>query len=417
MGMDMGMGMGMGMDADGMNGSDFEVVVAGAGPTGLALACDLLRRGVRTLLVERGDRLFPGSRARELRPRTQEILDDLGVLATVRAVGEPHPPLRYWTDGEPCVDRDLYEQHPGPVPRVPVWSVPQWRTQEVLRTRLRELGGDVAFGVALTGLAATADGVELLLTHQNRTRIVHAAYAVGTDGVRGTVRAALGIARPAQAFDERPLIVADVLADGLDRDRWHIWPGAKGGALSLCPLACADTFRLLARYEDEPARPDTSEEGVRQLIADRTHLPAADVREVRCATAFRAETGLADSYRAGRVLLAGDAAHVHSPVGGQGLDTGVQDAYNLGWKLGMVLRHGADPALLDTYESERRPAAAEAIAASTRLYRRVLLAEGEPVRWPHPVDEGYRDSRLSVDTRPDPGAVTREGAGPGTGAG
>ncbi|MGW1075091.1 FAD-dependent monooxygenase [Streptomyces sp. NPDC002537] len=394
------------MDFGSVDGGDVEVVVTGAGPTGLTLACDLARRGVRALLVERGSRLAPGSREQELRPRAQEVLDDLGVLGTVRAVGAPHPALRYWEDGEPRADRDLFERG-GSVPYPEVWAVPQWRTREILHARLRELGGDVVFGAALTGPTPAADGVEVRLVCQGRARTVRAAYVVDTDGGTdggtgggaGTVRSALGIAGSAEAFDGRPVLVADILADGLDRNHRHIWPGAKGGALALSPLACADTFHLLARYEDEDARPDLSEEGIRHLIAERTHLSVVDVRGVRWATAFREAAALADSYRSGRVLLAGDAAHVHPPFGGLGLDTGVQDAHNLGWKLGMVLRHGADPALLDSYEEERRPAAAAAIAEGARLHRDFLLTADEPARRPLPPDTGHRGTSLAVDTR------------------
>ncbi|MBB5120979.1 2-polyprenyl-6-methoxyphenol hydroxylase-like FAD-dependent oxidoreductase [Streptomyces eurocidicus] len=401
---------GGGLDMDvgyGTDGSGFEVVVAGAGPTGLTLACDLARRGVRALLVERGSRLFPGSRGKGIQPRTQEVFDDLGVIETVRAVGGPHPTMRRWENGEPRGDWDMFQRY-APTPEIPypeVWAVPQWRTQEILHARLRRLGGDVVFGAALTGLAQWDDGVEVRLAHgpEGRELTVRAAYVVGADGGRSSVRAALGIGRSGETVDVRPAIVADVRVDGLDRDRWHVWPEPKGGGLALCPLACTDSFQLQAHFEDEDARPDISEEGVRRLIAERTHLAAHDVREVLWASHFRVEAALADSYRSGRAFLAGDAAHVHSPVGGQGLNTGVQDAYNLGWKLGLVLRHGADPALLDTYERERRPVAAEALAVGTRLHRTARLTDRIPARRrgaaTRQLAMGYRGGVLAVETR------------------
>jgi hypothetical protein len=134
---------------------------------------------------------------------------------------------------------------------------------------------------------------------------------------------------------------------------------------------------------------------VRAVVAARSHLAAEDVTEVRWASDFRASAALADRFRAGRVFLAGDAAHIHSPAGGQGLNTSIQDAYNLGWKLGAVLRHGAPDALLDSYERERRPVAADMLGLSTRIHQGTAR-RGAATRQ---LGLGYRGSPLSVETR------------------
>ncbi|GAA1244561.1 FAD-dependent oxidoreductase [Kitasatospora nipponensis] len=351
-------------------GAASEVLVVGAGATGLALACDLARRGVRVRLVERGEALFPGSRGKGVQPRTQEVFDDLGVIAAVRAAGGRYPQMLNWVDDHPQRSWDLItpvDEDPGTPYRHP-WMVPQWRTQEILLARLRELGGEVEFGTALVGLSQDPDGVEAVLERAGgrRTR-VRTAYLVGADGGRSAVRAAVGVAMRGETVDPRPALVADVRVDGLDRGNWHLWAHAPGGPLMLCPLVGTDDFQLYAQFDD--GEPDSSPAAVRAVIAARTPLEAGAVREVRWSSVYRPRAALADRYRVGRVLLAGDAAHVHSPAGGQGLNTGVQDAYNLGWKLGRVLRHGAPEQLLDSYEQERRPVAAGVLGLSTSLHR------------------------------------------------
>lgn len=342
------------------------VLIVGAGPCGLALACDLARRGVPALLVEQAPALFPGSRGKGIQPRTREVFDDLGIGDAVREHGGPAPVGMVWQNGERTGEHRMFRVA-APTDAEPYgepWMMPQWRTQEILLARLRELGGDVTFSTALTGLAQDADGV----TAQLSTGPVRASYLVAADGGRSTVRRALGIAMTGETVDPAPMLVADVRVaeHALDRLNWHMM-NTDAGFIALCPLPGTADFQLTAQFKE--GEPDTSADGVRALVAERTHLAARDITEVRWASDFRPRAALADRFREGRVFLAGDAAHVHSPAGGQGLNTSVQDAYNLGWKLGRVLLHGAPDALLGSYEAERRPVAAEVLGLSTRIHR------------------------------------------------
>ncbi|WP_328670231.1 FAD-dependent monooxygenase [Streptomyces sp. NBC_00322] len=342
-----------------------DVLVVGAGPTGLALACDLARRGVRALVVEQSDALFPGSRGKGIQPRTMEVLDDLGVVDAVLASGGTAPVGMVWQNGARQGEHDMFER-PGPTDSAPYgepWLLPQWRTQQILHARLTELGGSVAFGTALTGITQDEHGVSAELS----TGTVRAAYAVAADGGRSTVRRALGIAMSGEDVDPAPMLVADVRIPTLDRLNWHVFPGDGAGYLAVCPLPGTDDFQLVGQCTD--GEPDISPAGVRALVAARTHLTADEVTEILLASDFRPRAAMAERFREGRVFLAGDAAHVHSPAGGQGLNTSVQDAYNLGWKLGQVLRHGAPGSLLDTYEEERLPVAAQMLGLSTRIHR------------------------------------------------
>ncbi|MFJ9678364.1 FAD-dependent monooxygenase [Streptomyces sp. NPDC101194] len=366
-----------------------DVLIVGAGPCGLTLGCDLARRGVRALIVERAPALFPGSRGKGIQPRTREVLDDLGVGDAVRAHGGPAPMGLVWQDGQRQQEHDMFRRA-APTEAEPYgepWMLPQWRTQEILLARLRELGGDVAFGTALTGLDQDADGVTARLT----TGPVRASYLVAADGGRSTVRRTLGITMTGESVDPAPMLVADVRVaeDALDRLNWHVMSG-EAGFLTLCPLPGTADFQLVAQFRT--GEPDTSAEGVRALVAARTHLTARDITEVLWSSDFRPRAALAERFRDGRVLLAGDAAHVHSPAGGQGLNTSVQDAYNLGWKLGQVLRHGAPAALLGSYEEERRPIAADMLGLSTRIHR----GEQERDSAVHQLGLGYRGGPLSV---------------------
>ncbi|WP_432096081.1 FAD-dependent monooxygenase [Streptomyces sp. bgisy100] len=382
-----------------------DVLIAGAGPTGLALACDLTRRGIRARIVERAAALFPGSRGKGLQPRTLEVLDDLGVIEAAYATGGPLPPMVTWTDGRRGDEWDMIPRG-EPTPTAPYGEalmLPQWRTQEILYTRLRELGGEVHFSTGLTGFTQDADGVTATLTRADGSvENVRAAYLIAADGGRSTVRKALGIGMTGETVDPEPMLVADVRADGIDRLNWHVWPHSPAGVLMMCPLAGTDTFQIYARYSDGSA-PDLSPEGIRAVVAERTHLAEGNIHEVLWASDFRARAAMADHFRSGRVFLAGDAAHIHSPAGAQGLNTSVQDAYNLGWKLGLVLQGLAGPELLDTYEEERIPIAAGVLGISTDIHRAMLSAPRDvmPRRdaGTQQLGLGYRDGSLAVERR------------------
>ncbi|WP_245700543.1 FAD-dependent monooxygenase [Streptomyces roseifaciens] len=364
--------------------TETEVLIAGAGPTGLVLAIDLTRRGIRHRLVERDGRGFPGSRGTGIQPRSLELMDDLGTVAALLASGGPVPPMQTWEGTERVREWELVE--PGdPSPGVPyphVLMCPQWRTVEVLYARLEELGGRVDFNTELAGFTQDEGedgaGVTAELRHADGTvETVRAAYLVAADGGRSTVRKALGVPFEVEAVDARAALIADVRMTGfeqagIDRDHWHMWPTAPGGLIGLRPLeASEDTIQIMAfwadtAYEPAPER-DATPEALARLITERTGITGLVPEETVWASSFRPKAGMAERFRTGRVFLAGDAAHIHSPAGGQGLNTSVQDAYNLGWKLGAVLRHGAPDALLDTYDAERMQVAADVLALSTRM--------------------------------------------------
>ncbi|MCG7208642.1 FAD-dependent monooxygenase [Streptomyces arenae] len=376
-----------------------DVLIVGAGPTGLALGIDLARRGVDALVVEAGEKLFPGSRGKGIQPRTQEVFDDLGVRDAIRAAGGLYPPRLLWKNGERVATEPMFDEVTADegAPYTEPLMVAQWRTQEVLYARLRELGGRVEFGRAVTDVAQDADGVTARFADGTAVR---ARYLVAADGGRSAVRRAVGVGMTGEPVDPSPFLVADLRVRGLDRDHWHTFAGDDGTGVALCPLAGTEDFQLGAKLP-EGTRPELSLAGIRRLVSTYSHLDPSDVTELRWASDFRPRAALADRFRVGRVLLAGDAAHVHSPAGGQGLNTSIQDAYNLGWKLGTVLAGRAADPLLDTYEEERRANAAAMLDLTTGVHRGEVRRGEATVQ----LGLGYRESSLSEETRKDPGPV------------
>ncbi|MEN8652122.1 FAD-dependent monooxygenase [Streptomyces sp. 21So2-11] len=329
--------------------SAFTVLIAGAGPTGLALAIDLTRRGVPFRIVEKSPNPYYGSRGKGIQPRTQEVLEDLGVLDQFRAFGADYPELLIHLPDGATMTRRMDELH-APTPSVPypnTLMLPQWRTGELLAARLAELGGQVELGVEVTGFTQDESGVHITLSTGES---VTTRYLVAADGGRSIIRRQLGVGFIGDTYETDRMLIADVRLTGLDRDHWHVWPGAGPNSmrLALCPLPSTEDFQLTAPLAENSA---ATQPGITLTHAGWTSL-------------FRANIRMVDRYRVGIVFLAGDAAHVHSPAGGQGMNTGIQDAYNLGWKLA-----GGDDTLLDTYEAERLPVAAGVLGISTRLHQ------------------------------------------------
>lgn len=338
-----------------------DVLVAGAGPVGSTLAADLIRRGLSVRLIDKALHAFEGSRAKGLQPRTQEVFEDLGVLDEALAEGGTYPLMGIHL-GPLTFPWRMQRHHPATatVPYPNILLLPQSRTDAVLHRLLGRLGLSIEFGTALDGFVQNDDGVTTTLASGE---LVRSRYLVGADGGGSTVRKAAGIQFAGETDQSDRTLIVDASIDGLSRDRWHVWPGVGGTFVGACPLPHSDQFQLMIRLKPDDT-PDVSEAALSARVHARTGLR---LRDVTWTSVFRPNVRIVEQYRAGRVFLAGDAAHVHTPAGAQGLNTGVQDAYNLGWKLGQVIA-GAPDALLDSYELERRPVAAQVLGRSSELY-------------------------------------------------
>jgi 2-polyprenyl-6-methoxyphenol hydroxylase-like FAD-dependent oxidoreductase len=356
------------------------ILIAGAGPTGLTLAVDLARRGTSFRLIEAAATPFEGSRGKGIQPRTLEIFDDLVVIDTILAAGAVYPKFRTHLGPFSLRAGSLasFKQPAECVPYPNLWMVPQSRTEEILRERLRALGGEVEFGKALATFTQNEHEVDATLSTGETVR---AEFLAGCDGGHSTVRKALGLRLEGKTIDEEPILIADVEVEGLDRHDWHLWPFAKGGVIGLCPLPNTSLFQFTSKAK-------TAAAGIEDTIHKAT---GHRVKRVAWSSIYRPAVRLVPRYRAGRVFLAGDAAHVHPPTGGQGLNTGVQDAYNLGWKLAHVASGGPD-SLLDTYESERLQIAAAVLGLTKRLHQRPSIKRGDAT---NQLALHYRTSPLS----------------------
>src|SRR5215217_8545837 len=338
---------------------DPDVIIVGAGPTGLTLACWLQAAGVGVRVLDGAAGPALTSRALGLQPRGVEVLDRIGALGNLPDRGLPINRVVVSVEGTELaslrVGQAMQRLH-GPAGLL----MSQADIEAALRDRLATLGGTVEWGRRVSGLEARSDAMTAQLDDGTAIR---ASWIVGADGAHSIVRKSAGIGFPGVPLIER-FPRADVHADiNRPRDATSAWlRGTK--ILAAFPLPGADLWRLMAPappgFGDDPAGDDI----VEYLGAGLAAEAGGTIRSVEWTSSFRIQRRLADTYRRGRVLLAGDAAHVHSPFGGQGMNTGIGDGENLAWKLAMVVNGTAEPALLDSYEGERRPVAAKAVKST-----------------------------------------------------
>ena len=349
-----------------------DVLVVGAGPAGLTLTADLLRRGLTVRLIDRAEAPSATSRATSLTPRTLEVLDDLGVAQALLGTGIRITRAEAYQGSRPTFRLAF---PPSDRTRFPfLLNNSQQQTELVLAERVRELGGRVERARTLTAFRQERGGVVAHVDGPAGAEEIRATWLVGADGGRSTVRRTLGIPFRGKESPEETIVLADVLVDW-DRtaDRLYTWFN-EDGALLAFPFREARRWRLTAALspaeESDGRYTEESIEQFTRLYRRRTGDDVTQLSDLTGFSVYRVNQRVVDQYRRGRVLLAGDAAHIHTPAGGLGMNTGIQDAYNLGWRLALAVQVG-DDRVVDGYEQERRPVA-EALLSSTgglqRLY-------------------------------------------------
>ncbi|MGO4533382.1 FAD-dependent monooxygenase [Leifsonia sp. 2MCAF36] len=340
-----------------------DVLVVGAGPVGLALAGDLARRGVDVWIVDALPAPTSESRAIVLHSRTLDHLEAHGVLPEIMKRGIVSTGMEFHSGGESIAT--LSFESIDAVHRHSV-SLLQTDTEAVLAGRLAQLGVVVERSTTFTGYQQTDDDVAAAVTDRDGvSRTIRARYLVGADGARSAVRHAMG-ERLEGDFVGEDFLLADVDGDHpYEPSHFHTFLSTGDTTVLVFPLP-AGRVRVMAQLPPgtDPDRAVT-QEWAQQALDDR----GVDlrIRSAHWLARFRLKHGQVARYRVGRVFLAGDAAHIHSPAGGLGMNTGIQDAMNLGWKLAAAVHGHGDDALLDSYQAERRPVAAEVIAFSTRI--------------------------------------------------
>lgn len=342
-----------------------EVIVVGAGPTGLLLAGDLAAAGVAVTVLERRAEESNLTRAFAVHARTLEQLDARGVADELIATGRRIGRLRLFGS----VELDL-SRLPSRFPFVLI--TPQYQTERVLAERASALGVEFVTGATVTGLRQDPDGVDVdVTTADGRREVRRAAYVVGTDGVRSAVRAALGLDFPGQSAI-RSVMLADVRLATPPADALVL--NGVGTAFAFIVPFGDGWYRVIA-WDRHRQLPDDAPVELDEIKAVTRTALGTDfgMHDARWLSRFHSDERQAPRYRVGRVLLAGDAAHVHSPAGGQGMNTGLQDAANLGWKLAAAIQGRAPAGLLDSYQAERHPVGRMVLRGSGALLRLALL--------------------------------------------
>lgn len=349
-----------------------DVLIVGAGPTGLMLANQLARRGLRPLVIDRHGGPAQQTRAMAVQARTLEIYAKLGIAERAVALGRRGDGANLWVAGRHAariplgdIGRDL-----SPFPHVLMLG--QDDNERILGARLREAGIDVQWNTELVALEPQGERVALALKRPDgSTARVTATWVAGCDGSRSAVRELCGIGFPGAPY-EHTFFVADTTAVGsmtagelnvyLWRDGFHLF----------FPMRGTDRWRVIGILPKALRRRDGV--GFADVATAIVAEAGIGLRFEHCDwfSTYRIQHRSAERFRDGRCFLLGDAAHIHSPMGGQGMNTGLQDAYNLGWKLAAVVRGDAEAALLDSYAAERMPVAQRLLDSTDRAFTLVV---------------------------------------------
>ncbi|KAJ6481836.1 FAD binding domain-containing protein [Mycena sanguinolenta] len=364
--------------------SNPSVLIAGAGPSGLILALILLKNGVSVRIIDKELKHRGGSRGATVQARTLELYDTLGVLPNLMKVGAPVPPMAKYVRGEiqPVATLTL-SPHIEPTPDTPHpngHSISQEVHEEILRAYLQDLYScSVELGSQLLSFEQFPDSVvaRIAKTDVNGNQVEENTrfdWLVGTDGAHSIVRKQLGLSFLGETQTDN-IALGDIVVEGVDPNLWHMWnePPKLLALRSSGPTSKVFMFAFSGGSEN---RTLTREEFIEEFYAmtdrgDITFGPATWL------SMYRPNMRMVDQMRVGRVFIAGDAAHCHSPAGGQGLNSSVQDVANLGWKLALVQKGLAPEALLDTYSEERLRVIAQMLQLTTELFNKAFHSVGD----------------------------------------
>jgi len=350
---------------------DTQVLIAGAGPTGLALALWLTKLGVRVRIVDKAAEPGTTSRALVVQARILEQYDQIGIAKEMVAQGRPMDAANMWIAGRRAVRVAFGDIGKGISPFPFVLVYPQDAHEKFLEAKLEEMGVKVERRTEVAGFDQGADSVRARLRRADGAEeVVEAAYIAGCDGAHSIVRETVRAGFPGGTYDHQ-FYVADVAATGkvMNREVNIAFDGAD--FLLVFPLVGPGHARLVGTVKDASIEKGKTLEwsDVSTSVVERMGVT---VEKVNWFSTYRVHHRVANTFRVQRAFLVGDAAHIHSPVGGQGMNTGIGDAINLAWKIAWVLQGGADSKVLDTYECERRAFAERLVATTDRVFSFVM---------------------------------------------
>lgn len=352
-----------------MKRSSEQVLVVGGGPVGLTMASELYRHGVPCRVIDQNEAPQVWSKAAAMTPRTIEVLFDMGLSAQAHERGRPVYGMSLYKATD-CIARVEFEIDGTPFPYM--LGISQRDTELMLSEHLERLGGRLERPVTLESFRQNVDGVVATLVHADGEREeVEARFIIGCDGAKSTVRRVLDLPFEGSTFEQN-LIQADIRVDFPMR----VEPGEAVGFLSSAGLIVALPLLTEGRYRvivPNMPNPDVEETlAVFQALAKERSPSGTTFYDADWIAKFHFHGRVVPRYRSGRVFLAGDAAHIHSPVGGQGMNMGMQDAYNLAWKLALVVRGSGRDSILDSYDPERRPVAQATVGVTDRATKAMM---------------------------------------------
>jgi 2-polyprenyl-6-methoxyphenol hydroxylase-like FAD-dependent oxidoreductase len=357
-----------------------QVLIAGAGPIGMTAGIELARRGVACRIVDPLVEPPQYAKAVGVQPRTLEVFEGMGVLRRILDASLLIRGQIVYVNGERVAELEM--ALPADVPFGFI-AIPQYATEAILRDELAMHGIHVQRGVRVAGFEQDDDGVTATLAGDGGEQTVRAAYLVGADGAHSAVRKGLGLTFGGAAFAEQYML-GDVEVDwsfprGYGIRAMHQTDGKTDDLLVCIPLPGRGRYRMSMLVPDELTEGDTPQLSHLQAVLDRLSPEPATARHLRWSSVFSISHRIVDAYGKGRVFVAGDAAHIHPPTGAQGMNTGIQDAHNLAWKLALALSGCAAPGLLDSYDAERRPVGEEVVGRTVRSAREGIGADSTDV--------------------------------------
>jgi pentachlorophenol monooxygenase len=389
-----------------------DVLIAGAGPVGLTAAVELRRRGIACRIVDQLLEPPQYAKAVGVQPRTLEIFEGMGVLRQVLDEAIEFAGQVTYVDGQ-----EVGRLQFPPLPDIPFGfiGIPQYETERILRERLTGLGTQIERDVRLVGFDQDDDGVTATLEGPDGEETVLVAYLVGADGAHSVVRKTLGLSFEGGAFTDQYML-GDVEVDwslppGLAvRSTHRLEDGTVDGLVAI-PLKGDGRYRMSMLVPSHLSTAAGGGDGIEhgfgsggtptlediQAVIDRLAPEPATARNLRWSSVFRISHRIVDRYSVGRAFVAGDAAHIHPPTGAQGMNTGIQDAHNLAWKLALAVSGKASATLLDSYDAERRPVGEEVVGRTVRSAREGIGADSDD-----PTFVARREAQLLIDYNDSP---------------
>jgi 2-polyprenyl-6-methoxyphenol hydroxylase-like FAD-dependent oxidoreductase len=365
-----------------------DVLIVGGGPVGLSLACELLRHGVRCRIIDQNEAPQLWSKAAAVQARTLEVFENMGIIDAVLEKGRKMYAFQMF-NGDDRFAHLTMELEGTSYPYT--LGISQRDTELLLAKHLTHLGGRLEREIQLKDLREESNGVVVTLTHRDGAEeVIWAPWLVGCDGAHSTVRQALQLPFEGSTFAQR-LIQADIRASfpfPVDPHEAIAFVSAQG-PVGFLPLLADNRYRMIAlAIEEDLLEPRL--EDFEEIVKARCP-EGVRVHDPNWMIGFRFHGRIVPRYRQGRIFLAGDAAHIHSPVGGQGMNLGIQDAFNLAWKLAYVIRGLALPTLLDSYDAERRPVGLATVQTTDRASRNMLRV----MTLRSPISQALRDQAVS----------------------